>query len=70
MDDTPIQDIDKALVDPETAVHLWHDDDFSVCDHYVCSRGTHPFGRLCQVPGYGEMCVHIRDSEAGLDFEC
>jgi hypothetical protein len=51
-------------------VHLLHDDDFSVCRHYVCSRGTHPFCRICNVPGYGDMCAHIRDFEAGLDFEC
>ncbi len=70
MDDAPSQATDKVTVNQETAVHLLHDDDFSVCDHYVCSRGTHPFCRLCQVPGYGEMCVHIRDFEAGLDFEC
>jgi hypothetical protein len=57
-------------VDQTPTVQLLHDDDFSVCEHFVCNRGTHTFCRLCQLPGYGDMCVHLRDFEDGLDFEC
>jgi hypothetical protein len=68
--DTDVTNESPDNVDPEPAVHLLHDDDFSVRRHYVCSRGMHPFCRLCQIPAYGDMCAHLRDFEAKLDFEC
>jgi hypothetical protein len=58
-----------TFVELDPAVRLIHDDDFSVCDHFPCHRGTVAHCFVCHRSEY-EPCVHLHEYAAGLDFDC